>query len=564
MRILAVLPFVSLCLLAEAPLPMSASIQRVRLHPDEAWVTRVGRVRLPEAGTHSIRLEALPPGLRLEDLQVAAKGPAGMRLGDLAITSDVRLVTETAEWKRLEAEREALREKRDGLEALGEAAQQELLFLKNLQASHDKELSARMTYATPTATTILELGKNLQARMADLLTGERKRKRDLEKLAQEDLKLAAEMKKRANERRSAPSRVTVELTTAQAGEAEVELSYRTRGARWKPLYEARLSDDRSRLDLVLFASVTQTTGESWDGVRLEISNARPSRSLAVPSYSQGQVVTWEKEIARRELMNVPDLAPGIASAKFKSMENQYVLDGIQAPPPKPDLPAEESAASVIEEASGLAATFLVDGRKDVPSDGEPHRFKVQARELAPQLTLFASPRLDPTAYLMARFAAPSGLPLFPGSPVLRFAGNQRLGEAPLVVPAAGQPFALGFGPYKSLRVAFQKIDRKQEEVGTFTKERQWTVRERIELANDGTEPVDIEVQDRILKSGGDQVKINLLADFTSGWTEPLPGVRSWKLKLAAKERKQLELPFTLRAPKDGVLSGLDLANNEEE
>ncbi|MBK8792916.1 MAG: hypothetical protein IPN59_07085 [Holophaga sp.] len=60
------------------------------------------------------------------------------------------------------------------------------------------------------------------------------------------------------------------------------------------------------------------------------------------------------------------------------------------------------------------------------------------------------------------------------------------------------------------------------------------------------------------------MKINLLADFTSGWTEPLPGVRSWKLKLAAKERKQLELPFTLRAPKDGVLSGLDLANNEEE
>jgi len=563
MRILAVLPFVSLCLLAEAPLPMTASIQRVRLHPDEAWVTRVGRVRLPEAGTHTIRLEALPPGLRLEDLQVAAKGPAGMRLGDLAITSDVRLVTETADWKRLEVEREALREKRDGMEAQGEAAQQELLFLKNLQASHDKELSARMTYATPAAATILELGKNLQSRMADLLTGERKRKRDLEKLAQEDLKLAAEMKKRANERRSAPSRVTVELTTALPGEAEVELSYRTRGARWKPLYEARLSEDRSRLDLVLFASVTQTTGESWDGVALGISNPRPSRTLAVPAFTHGAAGNWFK------------LAPGVVGGGVggsgmmvvpeQAMRQNYMSENL-APPPPPPAPsqAEESTASVIEEASGLAATFLVDGRKDVPSDGEPHRFKVQARELAPQLTLFASPRLDPTAYLMARFAAPSGLPLFPGSPVLRFAGNQRLGEAPLVVPAAGQPFALGFGPYKSLRVAFQKIDRKQEEVGTFTKERQWTVRERIELANDGTEPIDIEVQDRILKSGGDQVKINLLADFTPGWTEPLPGVRSWKFKLAAKERKQLELPFTLRAPKDGVLSGLDLTSNEEE
>lgn len=564
MRIPALLSCLSVCLLANAPLPMVATIQRVRLHPDEAWVTRVGRIKLPESGTHLIRLESLPPGLRLEDLQVAAKGPAGMRLGDLAITSDVRLVTETADWKKLETEREALREKRDGLESQGEAAQQELIFLKNLQATHDKELSARMTYTTPNAATILELGKNLQLRMADLLTAERKRKRDLEKLSQEDLRLTAEMKKRANERRTAPSRVTVEVTTPQAGEAEIELSYRTRGARWKPLYEARLSEDRSRLDLVLFASVTQTTGEAWEDVRLEISNARPSRSLAVPAFTEGQTIWWSKS---RPLPTADlSMAYGGKMVPEKAMQNQMMRDA-PAPPPPPPPPsqsAEEATASVIEEASGLAATFLVDGRKDVPSDGEPHRFKVQARDLTPQLTVFASPRLDPTAYLLARFNAPSGLPLFPGSPVLRFAGNQRLGEAPLVVPAAGQPFALGFGPYKSLRVTFQKIDQKQEEVGTFTKERQWTVRERIELANDGSDPVELEVQDRILKSGNDQVKISLLNDFTPGWTEPLPGVRSWKFKLGAKERKQLELPFTLRAPKDGVLTGLDFTASEEE
>ncbi len=563
MRIPALLPFVSLCLLAEAPLPLRAPIQRVRLHPDEAWVTRVGKIRLPEAGTQKVVLEALPPGLRIEDLQVSAKGPAGLRLGDLALTSDVRVVTETPDWKRLEGERETLREKRDALESQGEAAQQELVFLKALQATHDKELSARMTYGAPNAATILEFGKSFQVRMAELLTGERRRKRDLEKLSREDLRIAAEMQKRANERRTAPSRVTVELTTSQAGEAEVELSYRTRGARWKPLYEARLAEDRNRLDLLLFASITQNTGEAWEGVRLEISNARPSRSLVVPQFSESRVVSWSKPLpappppplSSRDV--VPEYAP--KEIPRQDMSNTYAV----APAPASNQ-AEESTASVIEEASGLAATFLVDGRKDVPSDGEPHRFKVQSRELAPQLTIFASPRLDPKAYLLARFPAPGGLPLFPGSPVLRFAGNQRLGEAPLTLPPAGQPFALSFGPYKSVRVAFQKIDRKQEEVGTFTKERQWTVRERIELTNDGSETLDLEVQDRILKSGSDQVKISLLPDFTPNWTEPLPGVRSWKLKLGAKEHKQLELPLTLRAPKDGVVSGLDFTQGEAE
>ena len=101
-------------------------------------------------------------------------------------------------------------------------------------------------------------------------------------------------------------------------------------------------------------------------------------------------------------------------------------------------------------------------------------------------------------------------------------------------------------------------------MGTFTKERQWTIRERIELANDGASPLEVEVQDRILKSASDQVKIGLLPDFAPGWTEALPGVRSWKLSLGGREQKRLELPITVRAPKEGVVSGLEAAFGESE
>ena len=171
-------------------------------------------------------------------------------------------------------------------------------------------------------------------------------------------------------------------------------------------------------------------------------------------------------------------------------------------------------------------------------------------------TAVVTPRL--TAYLLARFSAPGGLPLFPGSPVVRYAGNQRLGEAPLTIPAAGQSFSLGFGPYKTVRVAFRRVDQKHEQVGSFSKERQGTLREQIELDNDGAESLDVEVQDRILKAVSDQVKINLLPEFTTGWTEPISGVRSWKLKLGPKEQKRLGMPITLRAPKEGLVTGMEV------
>jgi uncharacterized protein (TIGR02231 family) len=240
---------------------------------------------------------------------------------------------------------------------------------------------------------------------------------------------------------------------------------------------------------------------------------------------------------------------------------------LMAPPP-PAPPQEEEAAeataSMIEEASGLAATYRVEGRKDVPSDNEPHRFKVLSKDMEPSLTVFTTPRLEASAFLMARFPAPEGLPLFPGAPVVRFAGNQRLGEATLSVPSAGQPFALGFGPYKSVRVAFRRTDVKLETIGTFTKERQWSLNERIELDNDGNDSLDIEVQDRILKSGSDQVKITALSGFAPDAKEGLPGVRSWSFKLGPKAHKQLDLPLSIRAPKEGLLTGLEDLNLPQE
>jgi hypothetical protein len=165
---------------------------------------------------------------------------------------------------------------------------------------------------------------------------------------------------------------------------------------------------------------------------------------------------------------------------------------------------------------------------------------------------------------MARFDAPGGLPLFPGAPVVRFAGNQRLGEAPLAVPAAGQSFSLGFGPYKSLRSSFKHVDSKLEQVGTFTNYRQWTVKDCIEISNDSAEELTVEVQDRILKSTSDQIKITLLPEFTTGWTEKLPGVRAWNLKIPAKGEAKIQLPTSIRAPKDGIVTGLDGLGLPEE
>lgn len=538
---------------AQTPLTLTAPIQRVRLHPDEAWVTRMGAVQLPSAGSYKLVIENLPSGLTPSDLQISARGPKDTRLGDLSIQSDVRQVEESPEFKKLRQEMDVLREKRDQLEAGQEAVQQEMTFLKNIQASYTKEVSSRLTLNPPNPTQLLELSKQLQGRLANLLDLERKGRRTLEKHAEEEAKVKAELAKRSAEKRIAPSKVGVELSVREGGKVEIELSYRQTKARWTPTYEARLSEDREHLEITLMAAISQSTGESWDQIHVEISNARPSRSLSYSTYNQGQ------EVGFTTLVPPPPPPPYEAKGQFRGQQH-LVMDKLPAPATVECVAAEEAvseSASVLEEASGLSAVFGLEGRKSVPADGEKHLFKVKSQELKAESSLLTTPRLDPTVYLVASFPAPQQLPLFPGSPVIHMMGSQRLGEAPLNLPGAGQPFSLSFGPYRSLRVSFRTLQRTKERVGTFTKENQLTLQERIELFNDGDEMLDLEVRDRILKSTHEQVRVQLLSNFEPAWKEVLPGVRQWTIRCQPKSNKYLDLGISIRWPKDTRLSGIE-------
>ena len=552
MRSILLLPALSLLLAAQDPLALKAPITRVRLHPDEAWVTRVGRLRLEGAGVHRLELADLPPGLALEDLQVSARGPAGTRLGDVGVRADVRAVTETEAWRRLEAEREKLRDRRDTLEATRDSVAHEAKFLKDLQATHAKELGSRLTYTLPSLQGVADFGKGVQQRLAALLLEERKASRDLERLAKEEKRLEAEMAQRQGQQRTAPSLLRVELATSAGGAVEVEVAYRQTQARWRPTYEARLSEDRKTLALGLYAAITQKTGESWEGVRLEISNARPSRDLAYARFDGPQLVGVEAPLARRHDVGA---APAAGPAQLAFAENRV------ASAPRPDATVEVVAsvagAEMVEEVTGLAATWALEGAKDIPSDGESHRFRIQGRDLSPALALVSVPRLEPNVQQVARFEAPGAFPLFPGAPVTHYVGAQRLGESALGLPAPKQPFELGFGPYKPLRVSLRKVDRHEEQVGAFSKERQWSLRERIEVANDGGEALEVEVQDRALKSQQETVKVTTLPETTAGAEERVPGVRTWRVKVPAKGTATVTLATQVRAPLEGSLSGLD-------
>jgi uncharacterized protein (TIGR02231 family) len=547
------LPCIAIQLAAQSPIQVAAPIRKVRLHPDEAWVTRIGHVKLAAAGLHRLALADLPAGLSMDDVRIAAKAPQGSSLGDLSLAAEVRKVTETPEYKALKAECEGARDKVEALEAEGEALAQEQSFLKGIQASHDKELSGRLPFALPGPAAVVDLSKGIQGRLTEVLTRDRRRRHDLEKAREEARRLEQELRQRGAERNASPTRAVVEVQASRAGDVEVELSYRTRRARWDPGYEARLGEG-GKVELVLFATVKQDTGEDWNGVQVEVTNARSGRSLTLARFAGPQVVTYS---------DAPPMAHKARMARAQSGAAVEVLaemaPGVAAPAPAAQntfVDAVEQESAPAEETEGIAATWSLEGSKEVPADDAPHKFRILSKTLDPELALVAVPRLDPTVYRVARFPVPGGLPLFPGAPVVHFAGTQRVGQAALELPAPGKPIQLGFGPFRGVRVGLQRVDARKEQAGTFTKDNQWVLKERLEVTNDTESPWEVEVQDRELKAGVDKVKITTQAEGAPAKEGPAPGVRAWTFKLGPKATGVLDLTTQVRVPQGGYVNGL--------
>ncbi len=589
MRACLLVPALVATLAAGEPLALTAPIRSVRVHPDEAWVTRVGNLTLTAAGTFKVKLGQLPGGLVLDDLRIQAKGPGGARLGEILVGPDRHVAPETVESKALLGRLETLHGRKSELEAQQEANQKAAAFLEgfmNQQRSGDGK-------ALPTGSALIELTRGLESRLSELSAQAQARGRELEKIRKEMAALEADWQKLRGklDTNPNPSAAMVELDTDQPGEVELEVSYRTRQARWKPSYEARLSSDGKRLELLLFAAVTQASGESWDRVRMELSNSTPSRVQEMPRFMQVASLGWKAPLVTFPGGNMAGATVEVIGQRPATLDSTTTLmsatlssipvrsSGTYQPPSLKPVPVLEYAASTLEEASGLAKTWLLDGSRDVPSDGDAHRFRVAVQELPPTLHVVVAPRLDPTAYQVVRFPAPTKVPLFPGAPILRFVGSQRMGQGDFALPQAGQPFELNYGPYQGLRASFQRMSEKRpfkmskivgvltktggvtktetrEEITTVNPDRVWQLDERISLANDTDAPITVEVQDRVVRSVHESVRLEPTGTTTPGAILKSPLVQAWTVRLAPKGETTVDMSLVIKAPKEGELTGL--------
>ena len=520
-----------------AELESTSRIDNVIVYPDGATVTRFVQAELP-AGDTTVVLRDFPPTLDASSLRVEGDAQAQIAIGAI----DVRppRVDRPPANPELEKRIEQLRDERAALDDKMAAALVRRKFAERFAEVTPAGLGEKGE-ARPLAEWRLAFAAVAEevATADNAIRDAKLRQREIDR---EIARLSVQMQ-------TSPTRkmeVRIELAAPSAARATLRVSYSVRGARWLPLYDARLSTPRAAqpasLELVRRAEIRQNTGEDWSDVTLAVSTVRTARGGNPPEL-RPLIAHYAEPLRPAARMAAPSL----------SYNQDQVTSMPKAAMAAPPAPAIEREATV--DAGGFQVLFRIPGRVSVPANEGPKAFRIVTANIKPELLVRTVPALDQTAFIEASFKQADEAPLLPGRVAL-YRDNIFVGNGQMTLVAKDEIVRLGFGADDRVRVTRTIVRKVEAQTGIIstakTDEREF----KITVLNGHDTPIKVVVEDQLPVSEIDDVKVELLPVSTAPTERDVRdrrGVLAWTLDLKPGEIRDIKLAWRVRWPADKTL-----------
>ncbi len=550
---------------------LEAPIKEVTVYADRALVTRCGSIEL-EAGEHELRVNNLPQFLR-DSLRAAGRGPRGIRILNVDITTAFRsrppeaeVITLQDELERLvqnqqllDARRSALNDRRQWLRALGEQSRD---FAKGLAKGQMKpqDCADFFGFAANQALQDAEAAQNLEVQLKHVQQEIEAKKRELAQMQGNILpdRLAA----------------VVTVTLAEAGEFELELSYLVMGASWHPQYDVRVQitseKGEGEVELTYVGVVQQSTGERWENVGLSLSTARPSLAAVLPELdpwylnvytppAPGPLRAAKPRIA--SMSGLPGDQYANLAAQPMAMSTMAVSDEVAFDEEQEEQvqekvlrPADVATATV--EQTGTALIFRVGRSVDIPSDNSPHKTTIARDNLPGAFDYVSAPLIDEQVHLRATIVNTTERVLLSGEASI-FISSEYVGTTNLKTTAPAEKFKIFLGIDDGIKVKRELIERNVEKGNALQGNiRRITYAYRITVHNYAGAPRRVVIRDHLPVSQHERVKMKVQS------VQPTPGERTklelitWQFALTADREQKIEYRFVVEHPQDVRVIGL--------
>jgi uncharacterized protein (TIGR02231 family) len=511
-------------------------IERVTVYPDGANVTRVIEVDLPR-GDSVVRAADFPPALDPASLRVEGEAAARLTIGgiDARPPRADRPPSEPA----LEDSIEALHDERARLDRKIAAAAARRKFAERFAEQSPAGIGDKGEARPLSEWRAAFAAVEDEVATAEKAIGEtRILQRDI------DRKLARlEAQRTANPPRK--MEVRIDVNADAAAHATLRVSYTVRGARWSPLYDARLDTGKDgrkpAIDLVRRAEIIQTTGEDWTDVQLAVSTVRTAKGGNAPEL-RPLIVRYT---------NPQQPASRVSGAFAKRSDAPYQdRDAIAGRVGDDKRDAEETEAAT--NMSGFQVVYRIPGRVSISASEGAKNFRLSSTTITPDLLVRAAPVVDITAFLEADFKHAEDAPLLPG-PVAIYRDGAYVGRSQMAMAAKDEDVRLGLGADDSVKITRSTVRQIDGSAGILSSARTERRELKTSIRNGHATPVRVIVEDQVPVSETDDIKVELLPVTTPPTEKDVRnrrGVMTWNLNLAPGEAKDLRTAWLVRWPAD--------------
>ena len=537
-----------------------AAITQVTVYADRAEVVRTFKGRL-EAGEQTLVFDRLPGATRLDQLRVEGRGAFTL--------VDIR--PETIQTKEVaNAQVRALQDALKAQDLRQQALNQTEARLTFQKSALDKMLARLTTAGKESANPEMDPPKwaaFLDFQDKQLAEVDRQLlalQADREAVRAEVDRLNRELGAlRGNERRSRLL-AKVNLDVRQAGEVEVNLSYLVRGPSWSPSYDMRADTKAKTLEVTYRAEVRQATGEDWRGVSLRLSTAQPGLAGREPKMDPW-FLTKAEAVAFAGTVSGGLVVNGRADNRIQMfnevqvMGNMMTTSGLAGSDPLKRMEAmDERRASV--QASGTAATFVIDRKSDILADNKPAQVTVMRESFPAYFRHTCVPKLSPFVYLKTKAINKTGFTFLPG-PTAVFLDGAFVAQANLDLVPSGQDFWTYLGVDQGVSVERKVLARREETTGVFGKKTLRTVFDQVfKLKNGKATDIELVLWDQVPASNHEDIKVVFEEPRYEKDTDDLKLNESkfleWRLPLKAGAKQDLPFRFAVERPEDIQVVGL--------
>jgi uncharacterized protein (TIGR02231 family) len=527
---------------AAAQTEVTSAIESVTVYPDGATVTRRIRVDLPQ-GDSVLRAIDFPPTLDPASLRLEGEARAKLTIGGIDARPP-RAERPPAD-PGLDDRIQSLRDDRDRLDGKIAAATARRKFAERFSEQAPAGLGdkgeARPLGEWRAAFAAVEdeiMAADATIREARII--QRNIDRELARL---------DAQRTANPPRKMEVRIDINADAATG--ATLLVSYTVRGARWSPIYDARLDTGghgrKPSIDLVRRAEIVQATGEDWNNVELAVSTVRTAKGGSAPELrplivrypAPPRPLPQGAQAPARAFP--PAAAPSLMERKAETAPARSNDDNIAA--------EEQEAAA---DTGSFQAVYRIPGRVSVAASEGTKSFRMSSAVIVPDLVVRAAPALDATAFLEANFKHAEDAPLLPGR-VAIYRDGVYVGRGQMAMTAKDEDVRLGFGADDNIKIVRSMVRQIEGSAGIISSAKTERREFKTSIRNAHDAPIRVVIEDQVPVSEIDDVKVELLPVTTAPTEKDVRnrrGVMAWSLEVAPGEAKEIRIAWRVRFPAD--------------